>query len=213
MAGEQTLPVSLRNTSTFTRVLCCFALGRPDLEDHWESLQSADSFEIMRGRMYSILTVNVTAAGLLLATSGVFVTTSSPVPDFDYTMSGSYFPLFMSLMLAMIAMLTSGLSMIRWQRAERQRTREQFESGGYFLLSYLLSIVMPMFFVVASLNCFVVAMAIAGFYSQNMVCRTLTALWLVMYVVSIGMILMGLVWKYVNNSSGADLDSHPFSPY
>ncbi|KAG1746035.1 uncharacterized protein EDB91DRAFT_1246159 [Suillus paluster] len=157
----------------------------------------------MRGRICSILTVAITAAGLLLATSGVFVTTSSPVSYFDYSSPASYFLFLMSLMLAMIAMLTSGLSMIRWQRADRQRTREQLESDGCFLLSCLLSIVVPMFFAFLSLNCFVAAMATVGFYSSNTVCRTLTALWLVIYVVSIGSTSMGLVWNYANSSRDA----------
>ncbi|KAG1751121.1 hypothetical protein EDB19DRAFT_1274890 [Suillus lakei] len=194
--GEQALPESLCYTSSITRVLGFFALGRPDLEDHWESLQSDEAFEKVRGKLCSILSNTISAASLLLATSGVFVSTGSPVPYFDYSSPATYFLLFMSLMMAMIAMLTSGLNMIRWLHTDRQWTREQLRPGGYFLLSYLLSIVMPMSFVGLSLNCFISAMLIAGFHSQNMVCRTLTALWLVIYVVSVGAILMEFAWRY-----------------
>ncbi|KAG1746031.1 uncharacterized protein EDB91DRAFT_1120303 [Suillus paluster] len=196
---EETLPQALRDTSSLTRVLCFLALGRPDLEGHWEALQSEDAFEIVRGRLCTILTNTITAAGLLLATSGVFVTTNSPVLYLDYTSPAPYFLLFISLMLAMIAMLISGLSMIRWLHTDRQWTREQLIPGGYFLLSYLLSIIMPMFFVGLSLNCFIFAMLIAGFYSQNTVCYTLTAVWLVIYVVSIGTISMEFMWKYAKS--------------
>jgi len=122
-------------------VLCLFALGRPDLEAHWESLQTEEAFKSVKEWLCSILTNTITAvsystplwrshnlklqkAGLLLATSGVFVTTVSPVPYFDYTSPAPYFLLFVSLMMAMIAMLTSGLSMMRWLYADRQGTQE-----------------------------------------------------------------------------------------
>ncbi|KAG1717742.1 hypothetical protein EDB19DRAFT_1157812 [Suillus lakei] len=199
LAEDRTLPVALRDSSYLTRVLCLFALGRPDLEAHWESLQSEEAFQSVREKLCSILTNTITAAGLLLATSGVFVTTGSPVPYFDYTSSAPYCLLFISLMLAMTAMLTSGLSMIRWLHTDRQWTQEQIRPGGYFLLSYLLSMVVPMFFVGLSLNCFICAMLIAGFYSQNTVCHTLTALWLVTYVVSVGSISIEFMWKHVKS--------------
>jgi hypothetical protein len=74
-------------------------------------------------------------------------------------------------MLAMIAVLTSGSSMLCWIYTDRQQTQEvtlfslyrlhqltkhqQLKPGGYFVVSYLLSIDIPMFFVVWSLHCFV----------------------------------------------------------
>ncbi|KAG2131765.1 hypothetical protein DEU56DRAFT_813176 [Suillus clintonianus] len=193
---EQALPESLCYTSSITKVLCFVAIGCSDLEDHWESLQSDEAFEKVRGSQCSILSSTISAASLLLATSGIFVTTGSPVSYLAYNSPATYFLLFMSLMMAMIAMLTSGLNMIRWLQADRQWTREQLMPGGYFLLSYLLSIVMPILFVGLSLNCFIFAMLVAGFYSQNTVCCILTAVWLVIYVVSIGTILMEFAWKY-----------------
>ncbi|KAG1887681.1 hypothetical protein F4604DRAFT_1718075, partial [Suillus subluteus] len=99
-------------------------------------------------------------------------------------------------MLAVIAMLTSGSGMIRWLHTDRHWTQEQLKLGGYFVLSYLLSIVTPMFFVACSLHCFIFAMLIAGFSSQSVICRVVTALWLVTYVVNIGMILMETMWRY-----------------
>ncbi|KAG2034504.1 hypothetical protein BDR03DRAFT_964710 [Suillus americanus] len=104
----------------------------------------------------------------------------------------------MSLMLAMIAVMTSGLSMIRWLHTDRQWTQEQLRSGGYyFLFSYLLSIIMPILFVGLSLNCFIFAMLIAGFNFQNTVCRIFTVLWLVIYVICIGAMLTEFAWRYV----------------
>lgn len=193
---EQTIPASLRNASSLTRVLCFLALGRPDLEDHWESLQSKEGFEDVRKRLCSILSNSISVASLLLATSGVFVSTGSPVPYFNYSSPATYFLLFMSLMLAMIAVMTSGLSMIRWLHTDRQYTREQLRLGGYFLFSYLLSIIVPILFVGLSLNCFVFAMLIAGFNFQNTVCRILTALWLAMYTFCIGAISTEFGWRY-----------------
>ncbi|KAG1871306.1 hypothetical protein DFJ58DRAFT_763271 [Suillus subalutaceus] len=129
--------------SLFTRVVCFLALGRPDLEDHWKSLQSGQAFEIVRTKLCSILASTITTAGVLLTMSGVFVTTGFPVPCFDHTSPAPHCLLFISLMLAMIALLTSGSSLIRWLYTDRRWTQEQLKLGGYFVLSYLLSIVTP----------------------------------------------------------------------
>ncbi|KAG1849641.1 hypothetical protein DFJ58DRAFT_794647 [Suillus subalutaceus] len=201
--AEEQLPEAPRRTSHLTRVLCFLAFGRPDLEDHWKSLQSEQAFETVRTRLCSILTSTITTAGVLLAISGAFITTGSPVPYFDYTSPVPHCLLFMSLMLAMIALLTSGSSMIRWVHTDRHWTRQQLELGLYFVLSYLLSIVTPMFFVAWSLHCFVFAMLIAGFSSQSMVCRVVTTVWLVTYVVNIGTILMETMWKYATSLNHA----------
>ncbi|KAG2145150.1 hypothetical protein DEU56DRAFT_789059 [Suillus clintonianus] len=199
LGEEDPLPKALRDIPHPMRVLCLFAVGRPDFKDHWKSLQSDQAFETVRTRLCSILANTITAAGVLLATSGVFVTTGSPVTYFDYSSPAPYFLLFISLMLAMIAMLTSGLSMIRWLHTDRQWTQEQLKPGGYFVISHLLSIVTPMFFVAWSLNCFIFAILIAGFCSQSIIFRTVTALWLVTYVANIAMVSMEFMWKYTKS--------------
>ncbi|KAG1720559.1 hypothetical protein EDB19DRAFT_1776319 [Suillus lakei] len=89
--------------------------------------------------------------------------------------------------------------MIRWLHTDRHWTREQLKQGGYFVLSYLLSIITPMFFAAWSLNCFIFAMLIAGFSSQSTICRAVTALWLVVYVVTIVTTLMEFVWKFTTS--------------
>ncbi|KAG2367184.1 hypothetical protein BDR07DRAFT_1373010 [Suillus spraguei] len=196
LVDEQPLPEALRRTSLLTRILCFLALGRPDLDDHWKSLQSEEAFETVRSRLCSILASIITIGSVLLASSGVFVTTGSPVSYLDYTSPAPHCLLFVSLMLAIIAMLTSGSSMIRWLHTDRHWTREQLKPDGYFVISYLLSIVSPMFFVVLSLHCFISALLIAGFSSQSVICRVITALWMVTYVVTIGMMLMETMRKY-----------------
>ncbi|KAG1887684.1 hypothetical protein F4604DRAFT_2038191 [Suillus subluteus] len=155
LTEDQPLPKALRCTSLLMRVLCFLALGQPDLDGHWKSLQSEEVFEAIRGRTCSILTSTITTASVLLATSVVFVTTSSPVPYFNYTSPAPHCLLLISLMLAMIALLTSGSSMICWVHTDRHWTQEQLNLGGYFVFSYLLSIVTPMFFVTWSLHCFI----------------------------------------------------------
>lgn len=196
LVEEQPLPELLRDMSLLMRVLCFFALGRPDFQYHWKSLQSEQAFEAVRSRLCSILVNSLTAAGILLATSGIFLTTGTPVPYFDYTSSVPYYLLYVSLMLAMIAMLISGLSMLRWIHAERQWTQKQLKLGDYFVVCYLLSIVTPMFLVAWSLHFFMLAIMIAGFYSQSTVCRAVTALWLVTYIANFGTILMEFMLKY-----------------
>ncbi|KAG1731719.1 hypothetical protein EDB19DRAFT_1912432 [Suillus lakei] len=203
LAEEQPLPEALRRMPLCTKVLCFLALGCPDLGYHWKSLQSEEAFETVRTRLCSILTSTITIAGILLAISGVFITTGSPVQYFDYTSSAPYCLLFISLMLAMIAILTSGSSIIHWLHTDRHWTQEQLKRGGYFVLSYLLSIVTPMFFIAWSLHSFIFAILLAGFSSQSMICRAVTALWLVTYMVSIGMILIESTWKYTTSLNHA----------
>ncbi|KAG2126897.1 uncharacterized protein EDB93DRAFT_1126840 [Suillus bovinus] len=202
-AEELPLPEALCPTSLVMRVLCFLALGRPNLDDHWKSLQSEQAFETVRTRLCSILASTITTASVLLAISGVFVSTASPVLYFDYTSPVSYCLLFISLMFAVLAMLTSGSSMIRWLHTDRHWTREQLRPGGYFVLSYLLSIVTPIFFVLSSLNCFIFAMLIAGFSSHSMICRAVAALWMITYVVNVGAILMETMWKYATSLNHA----------
>ncbi|KAG1865593.1 hypothetical protein C8R48DRAFT_833357 [Suillus tomentosus] len=202
-AEEQPLPDALHRASFVMRVLCLLGLGRPNIDDHWKSLQSDQAFETVRSRLCSIFASTITTASVLLAISGVFVSTGSPVSYFDYTSPVPYCLLFTSLMFAMIVMLTSGSSMIRWLHADRHWTQEQLKQGDYFVLSYLLSIVTPIFFIVCSLNCFIFAMLIAGFSSQSMICRAVTALWLVAYAVNVGTILMEAMWKYATSLNHA----------
>ncbi|KAG2085525.1 hypothetical protein BD769DRAFT_1535349 [Suillus cothurnatus] len=116
LADEQPLPEDLRRTSLLMRVLY--------LDDHWKSLQSEQAFETVRTRLCSILTNTITTAGVLLAISGVFVTTGSPAPYLDYTAPVPHCLLFVSLMLAVITILTSSSSMIRWLHADRHWTQE-----------------------------------------------------------------------------------------
>jgi hypothetical protein len=203
LAEEQPLPEALRCTSLFMRVLCFLALGRTDLDDLWKLLQSEQAFETIRSRLCSILASIITTASVILALDGVFITTGSPVSYFDYTSPAPHCFLFTSLMLAMIAMMTSGLSMIRWLHTDRHWTQEQLKPGGYFVLSYLFSIVSPMFFVALFLHCFIFAMLIAGFSSRSIICRAITVFWMVTYVVDIGTILMETIWKYATSLNHA----------
>ncbi|KAG1741548.1 uncharacterized protein EDB91DRAFT_1131092 [Suillus paluster] len=196
---EHLFPEALRNMPLLMRVLCVFTLGRPDLEDDWKLLQSDEAFETIRARSCSILVNTITTASVLLATSVAFITTGSPVPFFDYTSPVPYLMLLMSLMLSMIAISTSGLSMIRWQHMDWQLTQEQLKPGGYFVWSYLLSIFTPMLFIGLSFNFLIFAMLVTGFCSQSMVCRTVTALWLITYVVNVGMISMEFLWKHAKS--------------
>lgn len=156
--------------------------------------------------LYSSQRYHWRKAGVLLATNGVFITTSAPVTYVDYTSSAPYFLFFISLMFAMIAMVISGLSMMRWLHTDRERTKEQFQQGGYFVVSHLLSIATPMFFLTLSLNCFVFAILIAGFSSQSMTCRIITALWLVACIVGIGAVSVELVfaWRHTQASNDGE---------
>jgi hypothetical protein len=39
-------------------------------------------------------------------------------------------------------------------------------------------------------------MVITGFSSQSVICRVVTAVWLVIYIINMGTILMEAMWRY-----------------
>jgi hypothetical protein len=45
----------------------------------------------------------------------------------------------------------------------------------------------------------ILAMLITGFSSQSVICRVVTVLWLVTYVVNAGTILVEIMWKYARS--------------
>ncbi|KAG2109519.1 hypothetical protein DEU56DRAFT_920325 [Suillus clintonianus] len=200
------LPVALRDISLPTRGICFFFSGYPNLKKYWGSLQSDQEFEAVKTRNCSILANAITGGGVVLAINGVFVTTSSPVTDIDYTSPAPYFLSLTSRMFAMIAMVISGLSMMRWLHADRERTKEQVRRGGYFLISHLLSIVTPMFFLALSMSLFFLAILIAGFSSQSITCLIVTALWMVAYIIGIGAVSVEWVfaWRHAPASNDGE---------
>jgi len=42
-------------------------------------------------------------------------------------------------------------------------------------------------------------MVITGFSSQSVICRVVTAVWLVIYVINMGTILMEAMWRYATS--------------
>lgn len=94
-----------------------------------------------------------------LSPHGLFVTTGSPVTNFDYSSPAPYFfLLFISFMLAMIAILTSGSSMLRWIHTHPQQTREAATlSCPTYCHSHIFRSLVPAF----------------SFCSQSPVCRAL----------------------------------------
>jgi hypothetical protein len=80
LTEEQMIPASLLDTSSVTRLLCFLALGRPDLEDHWESLQSKEGFEDVRKRLCSILsdTISVVSYSTLRVQAAADIVEISP---------------------------------------------------------------------------------------------------------------------------------------
>ncbi|KAG2057452.1 hypothetical protein BDR06DRAFT_951606 [Suillus hirtellus] len=183
-------------TSLVMNVLIFLAFGCSDLHDHWNSLQSDRAFEALRRKLCSILGSTITTASVLLAISVAFVSTASPVPYLDYSTPAPYCLLFMSLMLAIIAILTSGSSMMRWLHTDRRWIQKQLKQSRFLVVFHLLSIIVPIFFVVCSLNCLVSAMMTAGLSSHSTASRAVTVFCLIIYVLNIGTILMEAVWKY-----------------
>ncbi|KAG2140940.1 uncharacterized protein EDB93DRAFT_649127 [Suillus bovinus] len=152
---QRALPEVHRSISLATRLLCFLAFGNPSFDNHYISLQSDEAFEASRNKLITILATTFGAASVLLAANIALLSVGSPAPWFDYTTIGSYSSLFVSLMLAMIATITSASSTIRWQYIDRRWIQEQLQQSGYFIFSYLLSIVMPTLLVFSSLNSFI----------------------------------------------------------
>ncbi|KAG1731687.1 hypothetical protein EDB19DRAFT_2027198 [Suillus lakei] len=103
LLDQEPLPEVLHDIMTLVmRLLCSLALGRLDLQDHWNSLQSDEAFTSERTIVNSILTITATIAGILTILSGGFKATGS-INYFNYT-----------------SPMISGLSAISWLRAGRQ---------------------------------------------------------------------------------------------
>jgi len=83
---EEPLPEALRrdNMSLLTRILCFCALGRPDLEAHWRSLQSEKAFEIVRTKVSSILDNVITTVS--------YLTSRELKPALTYSTKGGHPP-------------------------------------------------------------------------------------------------------------------------
>ncbi|KAG1731684.1 hypothetical protein EDB19DRAFT_2041707 [Suillus lakei] len=177
-------PTRMRNTKALrsimikspVRLLCLFALWRPDLQEHWNSLQSDEAFGSVRTTLCSTLGIIIILASTLIGLSSGFKVTGS-VNYVDYTSEpASYLMLIATLMFAIVAMMISGLSTISWLYTDRHWAQEQLKQGGSRVVFYLLSIVAPKFFVVLSLTCLTCATLIAGFCSQSIVGRVVATL-------------------------------------
>ncbi|KAG2057423.1 hypothetical protein BDR06DRAFT_1018959 [Suillus hirtellus] len=196
-------------TSRVMNVLIFWAFGYSNLHDLWNSLQSDRAFEALRRKLCSILGNTITTASVLLAISVAFVSTASPVPYLDYSTPVPYCLLFMSLMLATIAILASGSSMMRWLHTDRWCIQKLLSlvppivDNRAYILRCLFSELSRIGCVAPSFSAFPgpswispPAMLTAGLSSHSTACRAVTAFCLVIYVLNIGTILMEAVWKY-----------------
>ncbi|KAG1897107.1 uncharacterized protein F5891DRAFT_1192284 [Suillus fuscotomentosus] len=190
-------------TSLVMNVLIFLAFGCSDLHDHWNSLQSDRAFEALRRKLCSILGSTITTASVLLAISVAFVSTASPVPYLNYSTPTPYCLLFMSLMLAIIAILTSGSSMVRWLHTDRRwiqkilgRVPPIVDNRAYILRCLFPELsriwcVAPSFSAVPDPSWISpTAMMTAGLSSHSTASRAVTAFCLIIYVLNIGTILM-----------------------
>ncbi|KAG1720560.1 hypothetical protein EDB19DRAFT_2029832 [Suillus lakei] len=167
LPNEEPLPEVLR--AIMMKLLCLFALWRPDLQEHWNSLQSDEAFGSVRTILCSILSMTIILASTLIGLSNDFKVTSS-VNYVDYTSEPAFYLVFIAtLMFAIIAMVTSGLSTISWLYTDRHRAQkfQQLEQGGFCVVFYLLSVVAHMFFIALSLMCFICALDIASSFSLS----------------------------------------------
>ncbi|KAH7922569.1 hypothetical protein BV22DRAFT_1037342 [Leucogyrophana mollusca] len=73
------------------RALCIVSVARPSLEHHWGSKKSEEGWVEHKTRIVSAITNGNVVAGLTLATSSVFLTTTPPLTSLvGYTVVASY---------------------------------------------------------------------------------------------------------------------------
>ncbi|KAF9218803.1 hypothetical protein BS17DRAFT_480074 [Gyrodon lividus] len=63
---------------TLWSLLCLASVSKPDLQQHWESKQTDELWKKQADMVVSRLSNSITAAGLILATTTVFMTTVPP---------------------------------------------------------------------------------------------------------------------------------------
>ncbi|KAG2085943.1 uncharacterized protein F5147DRAFT_729702 [Suillus discolor] len=130
--------------STLFRILCLISMSRPSLEHHWKSKINDDEWEKHRKSFIDRLSNTNIAAGLVLTTSAVFLSTQPPLASFlPYTLRACYILAFGSFAHALGGLLT-GLAVVNiYEACDRIWTNEVLTATRFRLCCTLMFIAWP----------------------------------------------------------------------
>ncbi|KAG0707636.1 hypothetical protein DFH29DRAFT_896660 [Suillus ampliporus] len=151
------------------RTLCVVAITRPSLSVHcWVSKRSDGEWEKHRKMVCDKLNASNVVAGLVLATSAVFLTTQPPPTEMNllpYTKVASYIFSILSFVQAMGSMLAGVAVIAVYESCDREWTLEVLTSTRFRLCCTLLIMACPSLSLVVSILCLMAALMIAGLSS------------------------------------------------
>ncbi|KAJ8582302.1 hypothetical protein M405DRAFT_867948 [Rhizopogon salebrosus TDB-379] len=149
--------------------LCLVSITRPSLSVHcWVSKRSDEEWERHRKMVCDKLNASNVAAGLVLTTSAVYLTTQPPTMELSllpYTTLASYIFSILSFVQAMGSML-SGVAIIAvYESCDREWTLDVLTSTRFRLCCTLIILACPSLSLVISILCLMAALMIAGLSS------------------------------------------------
>ncbi|KAG1776672.1 hypothetical protein EV702DRAFT_329910 [Suillus placidus] len=127
--------------SVLFRALCLISVARPSLEHHWKSKMNNDEWEKHRKTFVDRLGNTNIAAGLVLTTSAVFLSTQAPLTSFlPYTLRACYILALGSFAHALGGLL-SGLAVVNiYQACDRIWAKDVLTATRFRLCFTLLFI-------------------------------------------------------------------------
>ncbi|KAG2346215.1 hypothetical protein BDR05DRAFT_70016 [Suillus weaverae] len=163
----------------FFRVLCMIAISKSSVE-HWEELRQSpedpkwDKHKKLVTNRFENMNI---VAGLVLTSSAVFISTSPPTQSFvPYGNHVSYILEVLSFVTALISLMTGTSVLVVYDTCYAHKgILESLEKSRLRLILCLMLMAFPSLALVVSTLALMIAVFIAGFISDKLVMKVLTA--------------------------------------
>ncbi|KAL4066292.1 hypothetical protein V8B97DRAFT_2025557 [Scleroderma yunnanense] len=147
------------------RILCVISIFRPDLEEHWVSKQCTEGWKMQEERTVSRLTNSNTAAGLILTTTAVFITTQPPSNTWNYSQTAASCLCVFALSHSLMAIWFGTFVIIVYQAMTREWALEVLMINRFRLSCTLMALALPtanLFLATLCLLCAIAAVTLAS---------------------------------------------------
>ncbi|KIM53954.1 hypothetical protein SCLCIDRAFT_1222367 [Scleroderma citrinum Foug A] len=180
------------------RLLCVVSIFRPDLEHHWVSKQSTEGWKIQENRTVSRLTNSNTAAGLILTTTAVFITTQPPSSTWNYSQTAANCLCIFSLSHSLMSIWFGTFVIIVYQAMTREWALEVLMSTRLRLCCTLVALALPMCNLFLATLCLLCAIAAVTLTSPLIVLQASAAvegiLWILFCLMTFWNLLKSSFW-------------------
>ncbi|KIJ61278.1 hypothetical protein HYDPIDRAFT_116298, partial [Hydnomerulius pinastri MD-312] len=140
--------------------LCLASVSKPDLNDHWISKQTDELWQKQSDVIVSRLGNSNTAAGLILATTAVFMTTVPPMQTWNYLEQAPNFLCYLALCHALMSIWFGSWLMIVYQTTTRKWAVEVLMKNRLRLTCSLILMSLPTSNFLFSAFCLINAIAV-----------------------------------------------------